>query len=410
MLATGEPIPQRTRVGIIGAGPAGLLLSHLLALQGIESVVLERRSRAHVERRIRAGVIEDGTRAILERAGVGERMAREGLRHRGINLAFEGRLHAIDLSTLTGGRGITVYGQQEVVKDLIAARLRAGGAIAFEVEAVDVEASDSPSPAIVYQTRSGQRGRLACDFVAGCDGSHGIAREAIPAGTLHVYTRSYPFAWLGILAQARPAHTELIYVNHPQGFALFSMRSPTLSRNYLQVAADERLEAWPDERLWDELQRRVGEAARIESGPILERSLTPIRSVVVEPMQYGRLFLAGDAAHVVPPTGAKGMNLAVADVVVLAKALAAYYHRGDESELRAYTATCLRHVWQAEYFSWWMTTLLHRLEDPFEQRIQRSLLAQLTQSETLARHLAENYVGLHTSGPYAEWVMPTRAA
>lgn len=391
----------RTQVGIIGAGPAGLLLSHLLHHAGVASVVLESRSRAYVEQRVRAGVLEDGTRQILLRAGVGERMSREGLVHNGVNLAVDGRLHHLDFPALTGGHTIIVYGQQEVVKDLIGARLAAGGDLRFEAEAVAIEGIEE-RPTIVYRRPDGTVERLACDFVAGCDGSHSLSREAVPPPARTVYQRAYPSAWLGILAETPPASHELIYVHHPRGFALFSMRSPTLSRNYLQVRADESLDAWPDDRIWAELALRLDGVATIRPGPVRERTLAVLHSLVVEPMQYGRLFLAGDAAHVVPPTGAKGLNLAVCDVVVLADALIAYYRRGDEQGLQGYTAACLQHVWQAEHFSWWMTNLLHRLEDPFEDRLQRAHLRALLRSEAGRRYLAENYVGLHTSGRYVD--------
>lgn len=400
-------LPERTQVGIVGAGPAGLLLSHLLALYGIESVILEARSRDYVEHRVRAGVLEDGTRRIFERVGVAERLRRESLRHNGIHIAFAGELHHVNFAELTGGHTITVYGQQEVIKDFIRARLDAGGVIAFEAEAVAVDGLDSDRPAIVYRLPDGRRRRLTCDFVAGCDGFHGVSREAVPPGVLTVYSHDYPLAWLGILAETRPAREELIYSHHPRGFALFSMRSPTLSRNYLQVAPDEPLEDWPDERIWEELARRVEPAARIVPGPIIERGITQLRSFVVEPMQYGRLFLAGDAAHIVAATGAKGLNLAVADVVVLARALEQYYHRRDETGLRQYSAVCLQHVWQGQYFAWWWTVLLHRVDDPFTTRMQDTQLRHLTRSPTLARHLAEHYVGLHTSGRYVEWVPPS---
>ncbi len=394
----------RTQVAIIGAGPAGLLLSHLLDQAGIRSVVLEARSRAYVEQRIRAGVLEDGTRQILLRSGVGERMARQGLVHEGVNFAFEGSLLRFDFPALTGGHTITVYGQQEIVKDLIRARLEAGGQVWFECEAVGVE-DLVDRPRVVFRTPEGSLDTLEADFVAGCDGSHGIARSALPDPVRHVYERTYPFAWLGILAEAPPAAEELIYVNHPRGFALFSMRSPSLSRNYLQVGAEEPLDAWPDDRIWEELQRRVDRAASLTPGIIREKSITPLRSLVVEPMQYGRLFLAGDAAHIVPPTGAKGLNLAVCDVVVLARALQEYYRTGDERALATYTERCLEHVWQAEHFSWWMTSLLHRLEDPFEEKIQRAQLRALRRSEAARRYLAENYTGVHTSLRYVDWVV-----
>jgi p-hydroxybenzoate 3-monooxygenase len=390
-------------VAIVGAGPAGLLLSHLLAQVGIRSVVLESRSRAYVEQRVRAGVLEDGTRQILLRAGVGERMERQGLVHEGVNFAFEGSLLHFDFPALTGGHTITVYGQQEVVKDLIRARLDADGDVRFEAEAVRPEDVEN-RPTVVYRNPDGSEDRVEADFVAGCDGSHGICRSFLPESAHRVHQRAYPFAWLGILAEAPPASHELIYVNHPRGFALFSMRSPRLSRNYVQVRADEPLEDWPDGRVWEELERRLEGAARITPGPVLEKSLAHLRSLVVEPMQHGRLFLAGDAAHVVPPTGAKGLNLAVCDVVVLARALADYYRKGDESGLRAYTDRCLEHVWQAEHFSWWMTQLLHRLDDSFEEGMQRAQLRALRRSEAARRYLAENYTGVHTSLRYVDWV------
>jgi p-hydroxybenzoate 3-monooxygenase len=393
----------RTQVAIVGAGPAGLLLSHLLHQVGVRSVVLESRSRAYVEQRVRAGVLEDGTRQILLRAGLGERMERQGLVHEGVNFAFEGSLLHFDFPALTGGHTIIVYGQQEVVKDLIRARSEADGEVWFEAEAVRIEDVES-RPRVVYRTPDGSEDVLEADFVAGCDGSHGISRAALPDSLRRVHQRAYPFAWLGILAEAPPASHELIYVNHPRGFALFSMRSPRLSRNYIQVRADEPPEEWSDDRIWEELQRRVEGAARLTPGPVLEKSLAPLRSLVVEPMQHGRLFLAGDAAHVVPPTGAKGLNLAVCDVVMLSRALADYYRKGEEAGLRAYTERCLEHVWQAEHFSWWMTQLLHRLDDPFEEGMQRAQLRALRRSEAARRYLAENYTGVHTSLRYVEWV------
>lgn len=328
-------------------------------------------------------------------------MRREGLVHNGVNLAVDGRLHHLDFPALTGGHTIIVYGQQEVVKDLIGARLAAGGELRFEAEAAAIEGIEE-RPTIAYRRPDGSVERLACDFVAGCDGSHSLAREAIPPPARTVYQRAYPYAWLGILAETPPASHELIYVHHPRGFALFSMRSPALSRNYLQVGATESLDAWPDDRIWAELALRLGGVATIRPGPVRERTLAVLHSLVVEPMQYGRLFLAGDAAHVVPPTGAKGLNLAVCDVVVLAGALVAYYRRGTEQGLQGYTEACPQHVWQAEHFSWWMTNLLHRLEDPFEDRLQRAHLRALLRSEAARRYLAENYVGLPTSGRYVE--------
>jgi len=389
-----------TQVGIVGAGPAGLLLSHLLHLQGIESVVLENRSREHVEHRVRAGVLEQGTVDLFHECGAGERMRREGLVHRGIELRFAGRGHRIDFSDLTGGRAITVYGQQEVVKDLIQARLAADGQILFEVE--DVRVHDIDSAPRVLCLKDGEQVELRCRIIAGCDGFHGVCREAIPAGVLGIYERVYPFAWLGILAESPPPSDELIYVYHDRGFALYSMRSPEISRLYLQVAPDEETVNWPDERIWRELHRRLGDDGerQLMEGPVLEKGVTGMRSFIAEPMQYGRLFLAGDAAHIVPPTGAKGMNLAVADVRVLARAIAEYFASGQEDLLRAYSQTCLKRVWRAEHFSWWMTSMLHRfpLHDGFQHRLQRSELDYVVSSRFAAASLAENYVGLPFEG------------
>jgi p-hydroxybenzoate 3-monooxygenase len=385
----------RTQVGIVGAGPAGLTLAHLLLRAGIESVVLESRSRQYVEQRVRAGVLEQGTVDLLVQTGVGERLQQEGLIHHGIELRFEGRRHRIPLTELTGGRSITVYGQQEVVKDLIRHRLEAGGPILFEAEATAVD----PERARIDATGD----QLECDFVAGCDGFWGIAREAIPEGALQVYQREYPFAWLGILAEVAPTSEELIYAyDDDRGFALQSMRSPTISRMYLQCDPDEALEAWPDERIWDELQRRFAtdDGFVLDSGPIVEKGITTMRSFVVEPMQFGRVFLAGDAAHIVPPTGAKGMNLAIADVRVLAEALIAWYRDGRSDLLERYSETCLRRVWRAEHFSWWMTSMLHRFPDEddggFQHKLQLSQLRYVTTSRAAATSLAENYVGLET--------------
>jgi p-hydroxybenzoate 3-monooxygenase len=394
---------MRTRVGIVGAGPAGLLLSHLLHQRGIESVVLEIRSRDYVERRIRAGVLEQGTVDLLVETGVGGRMRREGLVHRGIQLRFGGRHHRFDLSDLTGGRAITVYGQHEVVKDLIAARLEAGGRILFEVEDVSLHGIDTTSPAIRFR-KDGAAEELGCDLVAGCDGFHGVCRPSIPAGVLTAYERIYPAAWLGILAQAPPSSEELIYAYHERGFALHSMRSPAITRLYLQCRPDEDLAAWSDERIWTELQARLGiEGWTLTTGPILQRGITEMRSFVVEPMQYGRLFLAGDAAHIVPPTGAKGLNLAVADVRVLARAIAAFCASGRSDLLDGYSAACLPRVWQAQRFSWWMTSMLHRSEDggAYQHRLQLAELEYLTHSRAAATALAENYVGLPMDWPAA---------
>ena len=384
---------MRTQVGIVGAGPAGLLLAHLLGRDGIESVVVERRSREHLERRVRAGVLEQGTTDLLDAAGVGERMRREGMVHHGIELRFGGDGHRIDFAALTGGHGITVYGQQEVVKDLLAAREAAGALPLFECEDVEPAGLDGDRPAVRF-THAGERHELQCEIVAGCDGSHGVCRPSLPEGALVAYEREYPFAWLGILAEVAPSTEELIYARHERGFALHSMRSPVLSRFYLQCERDADPGDWPDERIWDELRTRL--ALDLASGPIVETGVTPMRSFVVEPMQSGRLFLAGDAAHIVPPTGAKGLNLAVADVRVLAAALRDHFAAGDDAGLRAYSDTCLRRVWRAEHFSWWMTSMLHRFPDGagFEEKLQRSQLEYVVGSEAAATTLAENYVGL----------------
>jgi p-hydroxybenzoate 3-monooxygenase len=387
----------RTQVAIIGAGPAGLLLAHLLQQDGIESVVIEMRSRDHVERRVRAGVLEQGSVDMLIQSGVGERLRREGLVHHGIELRFDGRGHRIDLTALTGGRSITVYGQQEVVKDLIRARIDAGGETLFEVSGVAVSAVDSSAPKVRF-VHDGEEIELACDIIAGCDGFHGVCRPSIPAGVLSTFERTYPFAWLGILAAASPTHDELIYAYHHDGFALYSMRSPEVTRLYLQVAPEEDLDKWPDRRIWDNLHARLetGDGWSLREGDVLEKGVTGMRSFVVEPMQYGRMFLAGDAAHIVPPTGAKGMNLALADVRVLAQAAGTFFKSGQSDLLDAYSATCLKRVWRAEHFSWWMTSMLHRFpdDDAFQQRLQRSQLNYVVGSRAAAASLAENYVGL----------------
>ena len=387
-----------TQVGIVGAGPAGLLLAHLLHLRGIESVVLEARSREYVEARVRAGVLEQTTVDLLDSAGVAERLHREGLVHHGLELRFDGRGHRIDFAELTGGRAITVYGQQEVVKDLIAARMDAGGELRFEVEDVSLHDLESDRPCIRF-SHEGSEHELRCDVVAGCDGFHGISRPTVPDDVLRIYEREYPFAWLGILAEVAPSNEELIYCHHDRGFALHSMRSPTLTRLYLQCAPDADIEEWPDERIWEELQTRLATAEGdfvLEQGPLVEKGITPMRSFVAEPLRHGRLFLAGDAAHIVPPTGAKGLNLAAADVRVLSEALGAWYDGGDETGLDAYSDTCLRRVWRVQHFSWWMTSMLHRFggDDPFEPRLQRSQLHYVVSSRAAATTLAENYVGL----------------
>ena len=387
----------RTQVGIVGAGPAGLLLSHLLHLEGIESVVIESRGRDYVEQRVRAGVLEQGSVDLLVQAGAGERLRREGLVHHGIELRFGGRGHRIDMTELTGGRCITVYGQQEVVKDLIRARLDAGGQMLFDASEVSVHALESTRPRIRFR-RGGEEAELHCDVIAGCDGFHGICRPSVPAGVLAAFERSYPFAWLGILAQAAPSHEELIYAYHERGFALFSMRSPTITRLYLQVAPDEDIGQWSDDRIWQELHTRLetNDGWKLNEGPVLEKGITGMRSHVTEPMQHGRLFLAGDSAHIVPPTGAKGMNLAIADVHVLCRALTAFFKSRGEDLLAAYSQTCLKRVWRAEHFSWWMTSMLHRFpgDDGFGHRLQRSQLDYVVGSRSAAASLAENYVGL----------------
>ena len=387
---------MRTQVGIVGAGPAGLLLSHLLHLQGIESIVLESRSRAYVEGRVRAGVLEHGTVSTLVESGVGDRLKREGMNHEGIELRFNGRGHRIDFPSLTNGKTITVYGQQEVVQDLIAARLAAGGEIHFEAEAMRVDGLESSRPAVSFRT-DGEERTLSCDFIAGCDGFHGVCRPSIPAGALTPFERVYPFAWLGILAEAPPSSDELIYSGHERGLALHSMRSPSMTRNYLQCDPNEDLDQWSDDRIWDELQRRMetAEGFVLTTGPILEKGVTAMRSYVVEPMQFGRLYLAGDAAHIVPPTGAKGMNLAVTDVRVLSQAFTAFYQSGEDT-LESYSTTCLRRVWRVQHFSWWMTAMLHRFQDDdsFGRHLQLAQLEYVCSSEAAARTLAENYVGL----------------
>jgi p-hydroxybenzoate 3-monooxygenase len=388
----------RTRVAIVGAGPAGLLLGQLLERDGIDNIVMEHRSREYVERRVRAGVIEYGIANLIEEAGAGERMRRDGLVHHGVEFRFERNSYRVPLSDLADGRAITVYGQQEVVKDLVALRLERGSPLMFdtEVTALDGLASDAPS----VQAR-GPEGdvRIVCDYVAGCDGSFGVSNRALPASSVRRYERTYPFSWLGILAEARPRTEELIYCRHENGFALYSMRSPTLSRLYLGVAPDERLENWSDDRIWEELNARLAtdEMPEISQGPIVERGITAMRSIVITPMRHGRLLLAGDAAHIVPPTGAKGMNLALADVRLLAQALVARLKEHDDTLLDGYSRTCLERVWRGEEFSNYMTQMLHPSpDDDFENGVQMARLRQAVTSREASTVLSRNYVDLNS--------------
>jgi p-hydroxybenzoate 3-monooxygenase len=386
---------MKTQVAIVGAGPAGLTLAALLHCAGIDAVVLESRSRDYVEARIRAGVLEQGTVELLERAGVAERLHREGLVHGGLHLQFEGERHHVPLAELADGRSIVVYGQTEVVKDLIEDRLNRALPLLFEVSNVSVHDIESRAPSVRFEYE-GRGETLECDVIAGCDGFHGVCRPAI-AGVLDTFVRDYPFGWLGVLVDAPPSSEELVYAHHERGFALLSLRSPTRSRLYLQCSPDEDLEEWPDQRIWEELRRRAElPGYPLSEGAILEKGVTGMRSVVAEPMQHGRLFLAGDAAHIVPPTGAKGLNLALHDVRVMADGLIALYREKSEAALQRYSQDCLRRIWRAEHFSWWMTSMLHRAPegDPFETRLQLSQLRYVMQSRAAATSLAENYVGL----------------
>ena len=386
---------MRAQVGIVGAGPAGLMLSHLLHLAGIESVVLENRSRDYIESRIRAGLIEQWASDLLVETGVGARMQREGMFHNGVHFGFGGALHYINFRDLVG-KGVTVYGQQEVVKDLIDRRLADGGQILFEAADVSVhDFAGGGRPRIRFH-HAGTDQELACDFIAGCDGFHGICRPSIPASALTFYDREYPFAWVGVLSASPPADDELIYAYHDRGFALYTMRSPSLARLYLQCAPDDEIENWADARIWRELHARLGGTRTLEKGEMLQKGITAMRSFVVEPMQHGRLFLAGDSAHIQPPTGAKGMNLALADVMVLSRGIAEYYRSGRNELLERYSATCLRRVWKAQRFSWWMTQLFHLdpAHNAFDRKRQLAELDYVTSSEPAGRSLAENYVGL----------------
>jgi p-hydroxybenzoate 3-monooxygenase len=385
---------MRTQVGIIGAGPAGLMLARLLHLHGIESIVIENRNRDYIENRIRAGLIEHWAADLLVDVGAGARMQRESMLHWGINVGINGALHRIDFQALVNKR-VTIYGQQEVVKDLVAQRLEDGGTLLFDVDDVSIHDVTGKQPKIRF-THDGRPQEIDCDFIAGCDGFHGICRPSIPDGVLSVFERDYPFGWLGILSESPPPDHELVYSNTDRGFALYTMRSPTLARLYLQCDHDEDINNWPDNRIWDELHKRLGGARKLVEGKMLQKGITPMRSFVVEPMQYGRLFLAGDSAHIVPPTGAKGMNLAFADVVQLSRALEAFYKNKRNELLENYSAKCLRRVWYAQRFSWWMTQIMHRFpgESVFDHRRQLSDLDYITTSSAAATSLAEQYVGL----------------
>jgi p-hydroxybenzoate 3-monooxygenase len=390
-------VSERTQVGIVGAGPAGLVLGQLLHLRGIDSVVLEDRDRDYVEQRVRAGVLEQGTVDLLTEMGVGERLQRQGLVHHGVELRFGGERHRIPFDELTGSKGITIYGQQEVVKDLIAARLDTGRPLLFEVEDVRPEGIESDGPGLRF-SHGGEEQALECDLIAGCDGFHGVCRDAVRDGVLSHHEHVYPFAWLGVLAEVAPSSEELVYCHHDRGFALHSMRSPELTRLYLQCEPDDPIDDWPDERIWEELHTRFETPGwSLAEGPIIEKGITPLRSFVAEPMQHGRLFLAGDAVHIVPATGAKGLNLAVADVRVLADGFERWFEHGDRSLLDSYSEQCLGRVWHAQYFAWWMTQMLHRMpddEDGFQAQLQRAQLNHVVSSRAAAATLAENYVGI----------------
>ncbi|WP_192259456.1 4-hydroxybenzoate 3-monooxygenase [Mesorhizobium caraganae] len=388
---------MRTKIVIVGSGPSGLLLGQLLSGIGVETVILERSSREHVLGRVRAGVLEQGTVELLEEAGAAARLHAEGLLHAGISLAFGGSLHRLDLTALTGGKHVTVYGQTEVTHDLMDKREAAGLATVYEAANVALHGFDGEAPYVTYD-KDGVSHRIDCDFIAGCDGYHGVSRKSVPERVLKTFERTYPFGWLGVLAEVPPADHELVYANHERGFALCSMRSTHRSRYYVQVPADERVEAWSDDRFWDELRRRLPErtAAAVVTGPSFEKSIAPLRSFVAEPLRFGRLFLVGDAAHIVPPTGAKGLNLAASDVRYLFAGLREFYLDKSLGGLDAYSAKALARVWKAVRFSWWMTTMLHRFPDTgeFGQRIQEAELDYLVHSQAASTALAENYVGL----------------
>ena len=387
---------MRTQVAIVGAGPSGLLLGQLLARAGVDNVILERQSADYVLGRIRAGVLEQGTVATLEEANVAGRLHREGLVHHGIEIAHGGGRHRIDFQALCG-KSVVVYGQTEVTRDLMDARRAAGARTIYEADDVRIAGFDGTAPRVTWR-QGGKAHELACDFIAGCDGYHGVTRQSVPPGAIRTYERVYPFGWLGVLVDRPPVSAELIYVNHERGFALCSMRSTTRSRYYVQCPLDEKVEGWPDERFWDELRARLDERANaaLATGPSIEKSIAPLRSFVAEPLRFGRLFLAGDAAHIVPPTGAKGMNLAVSDVVALAQGLAAYYARGTLEPLSRYSEVCLRRVWKGERFSWHMTSMLHKFADAdaFAEQMQYAELDYYTGSLAGRTSIAENYVGL----------------
>lgn len=387
---------MKTQVAIIGAGPSGLLLGRLLELQGVDNIIIEAKSPDYVLSRIRAGVLEQGTTDLLREAQVGDRMAREGHVHEGFALSFSGRVERIDLKKYAGGKTVTVYGQTEVTKDLMDARARSGSPSYYEATEVTLHDVDSSAPSVSF-IKDGQRHTVACDYIAGCDGFHGISRKSIPTDRIALFERIYPFGWLGVLSRTPPVSHELIYANHARGFALCSMRSDTLSRYYVQCSLEDNVDNWSDERFWDELRARLPEqtAYNLVTGASIEKSIAPLRSFVAEPMQYGRLFLVGDAAHIVPPTGAKGLNLAASDVYTLYHVLRQHYREGRTDLVAKYSEICLRRVWKAERFSWWMTSILHKFsEDPFSQRIQEAELAYFTSSDAGRTSIAENYVGL----------------